>query len=366
MRKIPANSLVFGLLLTLILTVQQQSYCQVPAASWIRPENSADKSIWGIRNGIVFGLWPHSLEPAKEENDGGPRGLIRVGYEYLGAIYLINFIAIEPVVNGKIEFSEISPSRADEKWGKLMWASDSDKPSGFYPTAKSRGVITKPDPQHPGVEELSLYIHMEQFLNGAYPYLRLSIRSDRPEELGLQIFNREGSAVMDRCVLTATMGNYARVRELHLKDKIVDSRELYKGFDDIDFVEKAGYPASQLIKTKKGDLIALATSNESFSELSSWPQEPRYHARWGWRYRPFFKLTQYWRKEGAGYDPSLQVRVNGRARYWSGGTQDKSAYVPIPGGPSFENFEMREKYYSGQKFFFGISRRVPSEILDEP
>ncbi len=75
------------------------------------------------------------------------------------------------------------------------------------------------------------------------------------------------------------------------------------------------------------------------------------------------EITQYWRKEGLSYDPSLHLRVNGRARYWSGGSQDKNAYVPIPGGPSFENFEMREKYYPGQKFYFGISRKSPAEIL---
>lgn len=360
MRKITPNSIIVGLLFTLTFALQQSSFAQ--NAQWIRPEKGTDPAIWGIRNGIVFGFWPNPIEPSREGNDGGPRGLIRVGYEYMGAVYHINYIAVEPLVKGKMEFSEISPSKVDGKWGKFMWATDSEKIGAFYPSAISRGAITHPDPQHPEIEELSLYIHMEQFLNGAFPYFKVTIRSDRPEEIGFQTFNHQSSSEMERCALSATMGNYARIRELHLKNKIVDSRELYKGFDEIDFIEKSGYPADQLLKNKNGDLIALATSSESFSELSSWPQEPRYYARWGWRYRPFFKVTQYWRKAGA-YDPSLHVRVNGRARYWSGGTQDKNAYVPIPGGPSFENFEMREKYQSGQQFYFGISRKLPNEIL---
>ncbi|RZM25575.1 MAG: hypothetical protein EOO88_18800 [Pedobacter sp.] len=359
----PINKSNLGrvIILLFILGFPGQSIAQNSA--WIRPDKGTDPAIWGIRNGIVFGFWPNPIEPSREGSDGGPRGLIRVGYEYMGAVYLINFIAVEPVVNGKMEFSEISPSKVDGKWGKFMWATDSEKAGAFYPSAISKGVISHPDPQHPEIEELSLYVHMEQFMNGAFPYFKVTIRSDRPEEIGFQIFNREGSSQMERCALSATMGNYARIRELHLKNKIVDSRELYTGFDEIDFIEKSAYRADQLLKDKNGDLIALATSSESFPELSSWPQEQRYQARWGWRYRPFFKVTQYWRKEGL-YDPSLQVRVNGRARYWSGGSQDKNAYVPIPGGLSFENFEMREKYQSGQKFYFGISRKTPDEILN--
>ncbi|WP_262247467.1 hypothetical protein [Parapedobacter soli] len=61
---------------------------------------------------------------------------------------------------------------------------------------------------------------------------------------------------------------------------------------------------------------------------------------------------------------SLSVRVNGRARYWSGGTRDISRYMHIPGGPSFENFELREKYVPGQLFYYGLSRKTPEELVE--
>ncbi len=67
---------------------------------------------------------PAAIENLKQGANGGPRGLFRIGYEYMGLVYHINYIAVEPVVNGKIEFSEISPSASDGKWGKLMWVSD--------------------------------------------------------------------------------------------------------------------------------------------------------------------------------------------------------------------------------------------------
>ncbi len=339
-------------------------FCQIseaqltPKANWILPDYESSPAMWGIQDGIVFSLWPTGVEP----KTSGPRGLIRIGHNFKGRTYLINFIAVEPVVDGEMEFSEISPSRVDGKIGKFMWAGDSEEPGRFRASAITRGNITHPDPNNPDVEQLSLYIFMEKFLNGAHPYLKVTIRSNRPQEIGLQIFNHEDSASMERCALTATMGNYSRVRLLYLKDRVVDSRKFYEGFDGIHFIDKGEFGFDQMLRDQDGDFIALAASNESFKELSSWPQKSKYFAKSWWRYRPFFKVTQYWRKDREKYDPSLHIRVNGRARYWSGGSDDKNDYIPIPGGVSFENFELREKYYSGQKFYFGITRKSPEEM----
>jgi hypothetical protein len=330
---------------------------------WIRPANAKSPSIWGIKNGIVFSLWPYNVETGADKMGGGPRGLIRVGYEFKGNIYLINFIAVEPVVNGKMEFSEISPSKVDGQWGKLMWTGNEKSAGKYYPSAITPGMVTHPDAEDPSVEQLSVYVYIEQFLNGAYPYFKISIRSDRPEEMSIEIFNQKNSAPMERCALTATMGNYSRLRLLYLKNQVIDSRKLFQGFDDIDFVEKNGYPANEMLKDKNGNSMVLATSDESFDQLSAWPQTENYLAHSNWRYRPFFKVTQYWRKEHSANDSTLHVRVNGRAKYWSGGSQNKKNYIDIPGGPAFENFELREKYYPGQKFYFGISRKTPEEIM---
>src|SRR5690606_37321870 len=185
---------------------------------WIQPTDGHAEAVWGIENGVVFSLCPYSVEHSEQRPfGGGPRGLNRVGYQYGGKTYMMNFLAIKPVVDGEIEFSEVSPSVIDGVWGKLLWASDRAEPGYYYPTARTRGVITQMGEGEQLVEELSVYIFMERFAHGAAPYLRLSIRSDRPEELGVQVFHLEGSAPMDRCAITATMGNYSRLRNLHLK-----------------------------------------------------------------------------------------------------------------------------------------------------
>ena len=334
--------------------------------NWIRPENTRSPSVWGIRNGIVIGLWPYGIETSGEKQGGGPRGLIRVGYEYKGHVYLINFIAIEPVVDGKMEFSEVSPSITDGKWGKLIWAGSDPDAGSFYPASITRGKISHPDSLHPATEELSIYLFMEKFRNGAHPYLRLSIRNDRPEELGLQLFAAKNSAKMERCALSATMGNYSRLRLIHLKDSLLDSRRIYKDYDDINFIDEPGkFPAEKLMRDRNDDFIVIAETNESFPSLADWPQSPEYEKRWNWRYRPFFKLSQYWRKEKVGHDPSLHLRVNGRKYYWSVASLNKKDYVAIPGGTAFENFELREKFYEGQKFYFALSRKSAHELLPE-
>ncbi|GAA4096392.1 hypothetical protein [Mucilaginibacter panaciglaebae] len=349
----------FAFLFTLLFNSAAQAQ-----AKWIRPETSSDKPMWGIHNGIVFCLWPNAVETG-HKGSGGPRGLIQVGYEYNGKIYLINYIAIEPIVDGKIEFSEISPSATDGKWGKLMWASDTKTNDAYNPVSISHGVISHPDSKHPQTEQLTLFVFMEQYLDKAAPYLKISIRSDRPEEICFEINNKANSAHMDRCALTATMGNYSRLRLLHLNNKVIDSRKLYSDYAGIDFIEKEAYPVTQMLKLKDGSPIALATQNESLAQLNTWPTDSAYSAKKGWRYRPDFKLTQYWRKDGASYDPSLQIRVNGRANYWAGASPDPRQYVNLPGGPAFENFELREKYYPGQKFIYGLSRKSVDEILKQ-
>ncbi|MFD2873760.1 hypothetical protein ACFS5N_14845 [Mucilaginibacter ximonensis] len=336
----------------------------IAQTKWIRPETSADKQMWGIHDGIVFSLWPTGVETG-DHGTGGPRGLLRIGYEHKGKIYLINYIAIEPIVDGKIEFSEISPSNNDGKWGKLIWASDSESDDAYNPANISHGLISHPDTNHPQIEQLTLFLFMEQYLDKASPFLKISIRSDKPEEICFEINNKANSAIMDRCALTATMGNYSRLRLLHLNNEVVDSRKLYSGFEGIDFIEKDAYPVTRMLKLKDGSPIALATQNESMTQLSAWPSDSAYYAKRGWRYRPDFKLTQYWRKDGKAYDPSLQVRVNGRARYWALASRDAKKYVAVPGGAAFENFELREKYYPGQKFIYGLSLKSVDEILKQ-
>jgi hypothetical protein len=69
---------------------------------------------------------------------------------------------------------------------------------------------------------------------------------------------------------------YARLRLLHLEDRVVDARELYRGYDGIGFVKKRAYSADELMRTADGDIIVVAIGDEPFAELAAWPQRPDY------------------------------------------------------------------------------------------
>ncbi len=82
---------------------------------WIIPsKEKIAEPVWGIKNGIAIGLWPTR----------GPRGLIRVYAPYLGhkPQRVVNFIAVEPIVDEKRGFSELEKSDFDNIQGKAMWS----------------------------------------------------------------------------------------------------------------------------------------------------------------------------------------------------------------------------------------------------
>jgi lysophospholipase L1-like esterase len=316
----------------------------VSAPRWIRPAASDAKPVWGIEGGIRFSLWPVSIEG---KGDGGPRGLVRVGYPVLSGgteAGLVNFLAVEPEVEGHPKgFSELERSSADGKPGKPM---NARTPDG----ATEAGTVSHPDPRRPEIERLSVTVRMERFANGAHPYLVLSIQSDRPDELRVQVFHEPDSAPMKRCIITATMGNYARLRRLTLRDGVADSRKLYGDYKEDGFARDEIFPADRLRKNRRSDLIAPFTTDER--DPTAAQPFPNSDA-WRWR---GVKVTQYWRKEAGTFGPDLQLRVNARYAYWM-------SRQPIPGGVAFENAELRETYHPGQEFIFGITRRTPGDLF---
>lgn len=178
---------------------------------WIRPAetDAPARPLWGHAEGLRVGIVP----------PGGPRGLLRVYAPYLrhaeGEDRLINFIAVEPVPAGQPHrgLSELEHSKLDGVRGKRFWSTAGPAdPTPRQPDRPGRGEVVKSD----GVETLCVFIGVERFDNGSHVYVRLTLRADRPQEVGVAVFAREDSVPLAHCVLTATMGNYARLRRLHL------------------------------------------------------------------------------------------------------------------------------------------------------
>jgi hypothetical protein len=315
-----------------------------PAAevSWIRAGIETNAPLWGIRGGLNFALHPAGFTGG----EGGPRGLIRLGYPTLtnDGYDLINFIAVEPVVKGRKGFSELEKSSFDQKPGKMFWTGTGEKPDGSVSSGELKSLPG-------GVQELSITVRVERFENGAHVRLKLSQRSDRPNELQLSAEAEADSAPIETCILTATMGNKSRARLLFLNNGPVSSLQLYPDYKRDAFAPHWIFGLERLPRNAQGDVVVSIANDEENPHTIQPFGRPHF-----WDYRGS-KVTQYWRKPAEDVRADLSCAVNGRFTYWG-------SKQPIPGGISFENFELREPFSPGQTVIFGITRKNPAPDID--
>lgn len=317
------------------------------SSDWVRPQKKDDPLIWGRRDGIVFGL-------ASNGGIKGPRGLIRVGLYLPGEQQpqRLNYIAVEPVIKGpgtrpnRMAFSELEMSQLDPgQRGKRMWV-DAGSNNTALPEA---GVLETFHVGDASIERLSVRIDVEKFsANGANVYVVASMDSDHPSELRLSTFAEPDSAPLQELTVTATMGNYERLRLLWLKDQVISSHKLFDDYTGEAFDENAPYQLDQMIRNNDADALVYCTSDEK--DPGKTPGNATAH----WPYT-LPKLTQYWRVPGYDVQPDLRVRVNARRVYWA-------SHAPVLGGIAFENFEVRERFVPGQTFIYGITPGEPWTI----
>lgn len=301
---------------------------------WLRPAEAAPaEPRWGHPDGLQVGLHPLP----------GPRGLLRIFAPYLGhpRERLVNFLAIEPIPAGATErgYSELEHSELDDADGKRFWSVDrlsDDAASPRDPLNPARGVVETVD----GVGALTVHIVSERFADGASVAVRLRFREDRPHEVGVATVALPDSVPLAFCVVTATMGNYARLRRLHLADGTVTPAELWPGFGGSGFAEHAAFGLDRLPRNAAGDVEVSATTDEADPTAAVYADDVAEH----WKYSGL-RAVQTW--VAADPDPRLRVLVNARAAYWA-------STAPIPGGAAFENFELVEPFRQGREFRFRI------------
>jgi len=303
----------------------------------LSPGVAGGKPIWGVEGGLVW-----AIPPGMGNNH--PRGLIRLAYPILSnQVYeLVNFIAIEPVVGGRRGYSEMETSSLDGVQGKRLW---SDTTNSLILTGYADGKSNSPALPN----EMVVKVSVEKFANGAHVNLVVRQRAAAPDEIELSVFTEPDSAPLDYCILTATMGNFARARQIWLKDKVVSSLRLYPDYKDSGFAPTRKFPLAQLLAAPDGRRLAAITTDEE-NPAAAFPFPGK-----TWWYYGGVPVTQYWAKPAGPVDADLTVAVNGRYTYWR-------SQQPVPGGIAFENFEFNERFKEGQTFVFGITRRTPREL----
>ncbi|MGQ8334919.1 hypothetical protein ACUNWD_00090 [Sunxiuqinia sp. A32] len=309
---------------------------------WLQPSQGENaEPIWGFSDGIQIGLGPLP----------GPRGLLRVYCPYLGHQKgkMINFIAFEPIPKGTEHrgLSELEISSLDGVRGKRFWsANDSLSDTPLSETRPASGILKKIG----GVETLSVYIFSEPFDNGAKVYVRLRFYENMPYEVELTTYSTKESRELDYFIVTATMGNYARLRTLYLKDKSKSSFALWPDYKESNFTPHDITPVSDMIKDKNGGAYFIAAPNEKS------PQNVQYASDTNnfWKYYGDV-ATQYWYCPNPG--KNLNGLVNGRYAYWA----SKS---PIPGGIAYENFELKEPFRNGARYIFCVTPVSPKAFTE--
>lgn len=278
-----------------------------------------DAPHWTIRNGLTVALHP---QPIWGTDDGGPRGLIRLGLPLRpedGHPFLLNFIAVEPVtMDGRRGLSELERSPVDGKPGLRFWV---DRTERYGDT-------------------LRLIIRMDRFDNGAHPFVIATLRASRPLEVQLQVYAEPDSAPMKMCILSATMGNYQRLRRLHLADRIVHVNDALPQDPGTHFTPHAAFPLAEMTRERDGVIVRADSDEKDSREVSKTGKMD-----WFWAYLGV-NFTQYWRQPEP-VDTDLRVVVNARKTYWG-------SDIDIPGGKSYENFELNAAYRPGQTFIWGV------------
>lgn len=309
---------------------------------WVHPAPGADaEPVWASTGGLGIGLWPMQ----------GPRGLLRVYAPHLGQQRprMVNFISIEPIVDGRRGQSELELGAQSGRRGLAIYTGNTPGEAmaaarSGEPARAAAGTVTRVH----GAEALEFYLTTERFRNGARPLIQVLLRRDRPREAAFRLYAAEDSARMQACVLSATMGNYSRLRHLWLRGEVVDSRQVWPEFnaDPLGFAPWRQWDRQRLFRTH-GDLLVAATPDETD------PAAARYDADvpGSWRYQGQ-PATQYWRTRDR---RGTVARVNGRVTYWGGSHR-------IPGGVSFENFELQAPFSAGQELRFGVSPEPPETL----
>ena len=284
--------------------------------AWRQPKAPGDPAIWGIEGDIAVGIPPTP----------GPMGLLRIYAPYLnqGPLRMVNFIAIEPIVGGRRGFSELE--------NRELWSAGSLEAAHMQAAKLTVGTVRR--------GTLSVFFGCEVFANGAKVVIEARFRKDRPHEVALRSFLAPGSAPVERVILTATMGNYGRLRRLILKDRVVEAKSLWPEFppDDGSFAPHRTFPASELKRRGKEVEFSAETDEADPAKVS---YAPNTFPGWFYEGKP---ARHAWRALRV---PGLVGRVNARATYWA-------SQSSIPGGIALENIELDAPFREGQEWVFAV------------
>lgn len=194
---------------------------------FVRPGDGVPKKrpVWGHRDGIQVGISPTL----------GPHGLLRIFAPHVGVPYpnRINYLSIEPTSQRHPvrDQSELAISRERNGRRGLQFLSSNSKRRPGNTNQPATGVMSSDE------KTLRVFIHTEAFPGGALPIIEVVFQAGNPEDVQFRVHQDPGGEPMSECVLSATMGNYAMVREVRLPgNKTHIANQLWRPDEEKDYL----------------------------------------------------------------------------------------------------------------------------------
>ncbi len=315
---------------------------QTPESKWLMPEDFNNQPAWGINNGIIISTWPGDLGGI---GGGGPKGLFRIYKHGDKGLGWMNFLSLEPTTQNSLPgFSELeSILFVPNPYANLNNPNsiiDNKLPASYDNLA----TITNEN----GIEQLNLLFGIENsFANNGHIYTTAHIRKDKPDEIEFRFYTHDDTAPIKKIRLSSTAGNFNHMKLLYLANEIIDSRNLYEGYQETGKRDFAPWTTFEFNKLKKlsDNSIIVATTRSADDPGEFWND---FFTR--------YELTQYFRKYPGSYDGNEFSAVNAKYVFWHTGK-------PIPGGVSYENFELNDPIFEqGQQIWFGATDKTPQEL----
>ena len=195
-----------------------------------------------------------------------------------------------------------------------------------------------------GSKVLTWGVKTERYPVGTEVFVILTIDEDRPYEFEVEMHVVRKASITKKLMMSSTFGNITRLRDLYVDGKVVNAKNLYKGFSGNGFADWEYWGHRKLRKDSRGDLLFIARPDEN----NPWNTPPYPHD---------YRLLQYYRKKKGSWSSDLKGGVNGRTRMWGTGKA-------IPGGVSYENLAILENFDQGQTFSYGIYNGSVKDLLD--
>lgn len=297
---------------------------------------------WGFREGIRISLSRHAFPRSKLTR--GVIGIVHTGTR-LSQRLPLNELSIKTRVKGSEQHanSTTEPS-GDGKKGLELTSSDS-LTVGEKRWQGAKGVISDDG------QTQTVYLHPEPFSNGAQPIIEVRFDARHPNRVGFRVHAQDGDAELDECVLSAMTCSFAQLRRVELlDDKVKTVTELLpqwpgeanaSGSSVSSWITLPGFhfPFAEDDSLRR---VRLTTDVDDYAKLKYAANVGR-----GWQYQAL-PAQQSWL-----FSPREEVTVALRAR-----TDYRNGNGPIPGGPAWEDCELRTPLDGKQWIWFEV---VPGE-----